>query len=281
MDVEQIAGAGGAIIRGVDIGEPLSTRALDELRTALLAHLVIVLPDQPLDLDALERFTDELGGRDHTPYVTAVDGRPYVIRVIKEAGDELNFANAWHSDLSYLPAPPSLTVLQAWDVPPFGGDTIWANQYLAYESLSDDVKERIAGLRGIHSAGVAYGTGGFLDLVAGQSSMSIEPSPDAYATRTHPLVIRHPETGRPALYASPTYTMGIEGMEPEKERPLLNLLFRHAVNENFTVRLKWSPGMVAIWDNRCTQHFAVNDYPGRRREMFRTSVRGSTPVAAS
>jgi taurine dioxygenase len=223
----------------------------------------------------LEAFTDELGGRDVTPYVTPLPDRPYVIRVIKEPSDELNFANAWHTDLSYLPAPPAYTVLHAQDVPPAGGDTMWANQYLAYETLPAGLKEQIADLRGFHSAGMAYGTGGYLEAVADRTSMQIEPSPEAHATETHPLVIRHPRTGRPALYANSVYTTGIEGLPPEEGRSLLARLTAHATHPNFTCRLRWEPAMVTIWDNAATQHFAINDYPGARRELFRTSVAGT------
>jgi taurine dioxygenase len=279
--VERFAGSLGAYVHGIDMSAPLDTQSLAELRQALLDHLVVVLPDQVQSLDALERLTDELGGRDITPYVTPVEGRPYVIRVIKEPGDELNFANAWHSDLSYLPAPPSYTMLQAWDVPPYGGDTIWANQYQAFETLPADLRERLRGLRATHSAGRAYGTGGYLEAVQGKSSMAIAPSAEAHSSYTHPVVIRHPETDREALFVNPVYTTAIEGMPANESDALLSRLCRHSVNENFTCRLQWQPGMVAIWDNRCTQHFAINDYAGQRREMFRTSVRGSAPVAAA
>ena len=279
--VERIAGALGAYLHGIDMSQPLDADAQATLRGALREHLVVVLPDQMQSLDALERLTDELGGRDITPFVTPVDGRPYVIRVIKEPADELNFANAWHTDLSYLPAPPSFTVLQAWDTPPYGGDTIWSNQYQAFETLPADLRERLRGLRATHSAGMAYGTGGYLEAVRGRSSMTIAPSVEAHRTHSHPIVIRHPETGREALYVNPVYTTAIEGMSADDSLALLGRLCRHSVNENFTCRLRWQPGMVAIWDNRCTQHFAINDYAGQRREMFRTSVRGSAPVAAS
>jgi taurine dioxygenase len=279
LTVERVAGSLGAIVRGVDIGAPLPPVTMAELRRALCEHLVVFLPEQPLNLDALERFTDELGGRDTTPFVQPVQDRPFVIRVIKEPHDELNFANAWHTDLSYLAAPPSLTVLQAWETPPFGGDTLWANQYRAYETLPADLRGRLLGLRAVHSAGMAYGTGGYLEAVQGKSSMTIAPSADAYATQTHPVVIRHPETGRAALFVNPVYTTAIEGLTADDSMALLSRLCRHSVNENFTCRIRWQPGMVAIWDNRCTQHFAINDYAGQRREMFRTSVRGEAPVA--
>jgi taurine dioxygenase len=280
LSVERIAGSLGAMVQGIDARRPLAEEDLAALRRALADHLVVFLPDQQIDLDQLERLTDELGGRDVTPYVRAVDGRPYVIRVIKEPDDELNFANAWHSDLSYLPEPPSYTVLHAHEVPPFGGDTIWANQYLAYETLPEPLREHLLHLRGVHSAGMAYGTGGYLEAVQEKSSMAIEPSEDAYSRQSHPLVIRHPDTGRSALYANSVYTVGIEGMPAEESLSLLQRLFKHSVNENFTCRIRWAPGMLAIWDNRCTQHFAINDYAGARREMFRTSVRGAVPVAA-
>jgi taurine dioxygenase len=280
LDVERFAGACGAVVHGFDLRQPQSPEQIEQLLALLDDHLVVALPDQHLDLDGLERFTDELGGRDVTPYVTPVEGRPYVIRVIKEPEDELNFANAWHSDLSYLAEPPAYTVLHAWDVPPFGGDTIWANQYLAYETLPRDLRERLLGLRATHSAGMAYGTGGFLERVAHLSSMAIEPSEQAHEVHTHPMVIRHPRTGRLALYVNPVYTTGIEGMEPLEAMALLQRLYQHSVHPNLTCRLRWRPHMLAIWDNRTTQHFAVNDYTGMRREMYRTSVKGAAPLSA-
>ncbi len=280
VDVQRLGGSCGAIVRGIDVTRPQSDDEVETILTLLDEHLVVAFPDQPMDLDRLEAFTDELGGRDITPFIAAVEGRPHVIRVIKEPSDELNFANAWHTDLSYLPTPPAYTVLHARDVPSAGGDTMWANQYLAYETLPDSVKEQIDGLQARHSAGMAYGTGGYLEAVAAKSSMTVEPSPDAYATETHPLVIRNPRTGRPALYANSVYTTGIEGMDPDEARALLARLTAHATHPNFTCRLRWEPKMVAIWDNSATQHLAINDYPGERRELFRTSVAGTEPQPA-
>ncbi len=280
VDVERIAGACGAVVRGFDLRSPQEPGTVERLRRLLDEHLVVFLPEQQLDLDQLERFTDELGGRDLTPFVASVPDRPYVIRVIKEPGDELNFANAWHTDLSYLPAPPAYTVLHAWDVPAFGGDTMWANQYLAYETLPADLRERLLTLRATHSAGMAYGTGGYLEQVADKSSMEIRPSEEAYRVHTHPMVVRHPRTGRAALFVNPVYTTGIEGMDPIEARTLLQRLCQHSVHPNFTCRVRWEPRLLTIWDNRCTQHFAINDYAGQRREMYRTSVRGTAPVAA-
>ena len=281
IDVERIAGSCGAVVRGFDLREPQSADQIEALERLLDEHLVVALPEQHLDLDQLERFTDELGGRDITPYVKPVDGRPYVIRVLKERDDELNFANAWHSDLSYLPVPPSYTVLHAWEVPSFGGDTMWANQYLAYETLPADVREKLLHLNATHSAGMAYGTGGYLEQVADKSSMEIEPSAEAYNVHTHPVVRRHPRTGRPALYINPVYTTGIEGLPDDEARAMLARLVQHSTHPNFTCRVRWQPHQLVIWDNRCTQHFAINDYAGQRREMYRTSVRGSAPEPAA
>ena len=279
LDVRPLTGALGAVVSGIDLTKVIESEQLDGVRTALADHLVVFLPDQPMDLDDLERMTDLLGGRDSTPFVTPLKDRPYVIRVIKEPEDQLNFANAWHSDLSYLPEPPSYTLLHAAEVPDFGGDTLWSNQYLAYDTLSSGLKDTLLGLRAVHSAGMAYGTGGFLDQVKDLTSMAIAPSPDAYAEQTHPTVIEHPVTGKSALYVNPVYTTRLEGWSPIESQPLLDYLYRHATNENFTCRLRWARHTLAIWDNRCTMHNALNDYSGMRREMFRTSVKGSLPMA--
>jgi taurine dioxygenase len=280
LTIEPAAGALGAHVTGLDLTVELGEAEVDALRQALLDHLVVFLPDQAMTLDDLERLTDQLGGRDVTPFVRPLDDRPYVIRVIKEPDDELNFANAWHTDLSYLDAPPSFTLLHAHDVPDHGGDTLWANQQLAFERLSGGLQDTLRGLRAVHSAGMAYGTGGYLDSVKDKTSMAIAPSPEAYAQQVHPVVVRHPETGRESLYVNPVYTTRFDGWSAAESQPLLSYLYRHSVQENFTCRLRWRPGTLAIWDNRCTQHNALNDYQGVRREMYRTSVVGTAPDAA-
>jgi taurine dioxygenase len=279
--VKRVAGALGATVTGIDLRYEPDAEQLAALRQALADHLVVFVPDQHIDLDGLEHLTDLLGGRDVTPYVAPVEGRPYVIRVIKEPEDTLNFANAWHTDLSYLPAPPAYTVLHAAEVPEYGGDTVWTNQYLAYDTLSKGLKETLVGLRAVHSAGMAYGTGGVLDKVKDLTSMAIRPSPDAYQEQVHPVVIQHPVTGRAALYVNPVYTTRFEGWSQMESQALLAHLYQHSINENFTCRLRWEPHLLAIWDNRCTMHNALNDYSGVKREMFRTSVKGAEPIAAA
>ena len=280
LNVEKAAGSCGAYVSGLDLSRPLDGGEVASLRSALLDHLVVALPDQAMTLDDLERLTDQLGGRDVTPFVKPLPDRPYVIRILKEPHERLNFANAWHTDLSYLAAPPDFTLLYCLETPPSGGDTIWANQYMAYETLSPGLRDTLAGLNAVHSAGMAYGDGGYLDGVKHLMSTPIAPSADARKEETHPVVIAHRETGRASLYVNPVYTTRIAGWSNAESQGLLGHLYKHAVNENFTWRLRWAKGTLAIWDNRCTQHFAMNDYHGHRREMVRTSVKGTAPAAA-
>ena len=239
---------------------------------------MVFLPDQRLDLDGLERVTDLLGGRDVTPFVDPLEDRPYVIRVIKEPTDVLNFANAWHSDLSYLPEPPAYTLLHAWEVPPHGGDTLWSNQYLAYETLSPGLRSTLDGLEAVHSAGLAYGTGGLLDRVQDLTSMAIAPSADAYAEEVHPVVAVHPVTGRRALFVNPIYTVRFKGWTKEESQTAA----RPSLPVERQRELHLPPALVGAHAEPsgttaapCTTR--SNDYSGVRREMYRTSVKGSAP----
>jgi taurine dioxygenase len=277
LKVEKASGAAGAYVTGLDLANSLDNEQVASLKQALANHLVVALPEQRISLDDLERLTDQLGGRDVTPFVKPLADRPHVIRILKEPHERLNFANAWHTDLSYLPEPPNYTLLYCLDAPATGGDTIWANQYMAYETLSPGLRETLQSLDAVHSAGMAYGEGGYLDGVKHLMSTPIAPSTEARREEVHPVVIEHPDTGKPALYVNPVYTVRIAGWSNAESQGLLQHLYRHATNENFTWRLRWSKGMLAIWDNRSTQHFAVNDYHGQRREMVRTSVKGIAP----
>lgn len=278
--LHRLSGALGAELHGAQLHTAQTREDVASIRQALADHLVVALPAQQLTLDDLERITDLMGGRMITPFVKPLADRPYVIRVIKEKHDKLNFANAWHSDLSYLQEPPSYTLLYAQEVPSFGGDTLFQNQYLAFDTLSAGLQETLRGLCAVHSAGPAYGTGGYLEKVQDKMSMEIQPSTEAFRECTHPAVIKHPDTGRASLFLNGVYTQRFHGWTQVESQALLQAIFKHATNENFTCRVRWAPGTLVIWDNRATQHNALNDYPGQRREMFRTSVRGSVPVAA-
>lgn len=277
LNVEKASGAAGAYVTGLDLSHLLEDEQVASLKQALADHLVVALPEQRISLDDLERLTDQLGGRDVTPFVKPLADRPHVIRLLKEPHERLNFANAWHTDLSYLPEPPNYTLLYCLEAPSAGGDTIWANQYMAFGTLSSGLRETLLSLDAVHSAGMAYGDGGYLDGVKHLMSTPIAPSSEARREEVHPAVIEHPDTGKPALYVNPVYTVRIAGWSNAESQGLLQHLYRHATNENFTWRLRWSKGMLAIWDNRSTQHFAVNDYHGQRREMVRTSVKGAAP----
>ncbi len=281
LNVTPSGGPAGAHVTGIDLSRAPDPDEVAALKQALADHLVIALPDQAMSLDDLERVTDALGGRDLTPFVKPLAERPYVIRILKEPQDKLNFANAWHTDLSYLPAPPSYTLLYCLDCPPTGGDTLFANQYRAFETLAPGLRDELRALSAVHSAGMAYGDGGYFDHVKHLLSTEIEPSKDARREQIHPAVIAHPDTANPALYINQVYTTRIDGREkPESDR-LLSHLAKHSVDELLTWRLKWAKGTLAIWDNRSTQHFAMNDYHGHRREMVRTSVKGAAPKRAS
>jgi taurine dioxygenase len=157
---------------------------------------------------------------------------------------------------------------------------VWANQYLAFDTLSSGLRGTLIGMRAVHSAGSAYGTGGLLDRAKDLTSMAIEPSGEAYREQVHPVVRRHPVTGLSGLYVNPVYTTRFAGWTPSESQGLLDHLCRHATGENLTFRLRWEEQTLAIWDNRCTLHNALNDYSGVRREMFRTSVRGAPPERA-
>ncbi|MBL6854638.1 MAG: TauD/TfdA family dioxygenase, partial [Alphaproteobacteria bacterium] len=195
LHVTPAGGSAGAYITGVDVAKA-SADDVAAITKALNDHLVVALPGQNLSLEAMEHFTDQLGGKDITPYVKPVDGHPFAIRILKEKHEKLNFANAWHTDLSYLEAPPRFTVLYCLETPEAGGDTVWANQYMAFDTLSSGMRDTLMGLNAVHSAGPAYGTGGYLDGVKDKMSTKIEPSKEAYAEQSHPAVIEHPGTGR-------------------------------------------------------------------------------------
>jgi len=280
MKIEPTGAALGAFIAGIDLTRPLAPDALAAFRAAIVAHKVVFLPDQHISLDDLERLTDQLGGRRDTPYVKGLPDRPMVVRVLREADAEIGFGEAWHTDLSYLRAPPAFTLLWSSEIPPKGGDTMWSNQAAAYAALDDAIKREIADLTAVHSAIGPYGANGYYAQVQGKTSMQFAPSSEAHAEHRHPVVIRHPETGEKVLFVNRTYALRIEGYDAERSERLLKELFLHSVSEPFRYRLQWRPHMLTIWDNRSTQHLAVNDYQGHRRDMYRTTAVGTALEAA-
>jgi len=280
IDVVPLAAAMGAEVRGVQVAE-LDDAAFEEVRDALFRHKMIYFRDQRLAHDDQERFTLRFGEFGDDAYTTGVPGHEQVQPVVKEAGVvvPMIFGTGWHTDSAFLERPPAITMLRAVEVPPWGGDTIWANTALAFSMLSPTMQELIDGLRvrmsrrDVAATMTKAGT-----PVPGVTRDLDDNELAAYVQgRAHPLVRTHPVTGEKALYVDETYAAGIEGLTDAEAAPLLHFLVGHITNSAFTCRLRWSAGTLAIWDNRTTLHQAYNDHVEHRREMYRTTVRGDVP----
>ena len=269
----------GAAVSGLDLSRPLDAATLAAVREAWARHGVVACPDQPLSLEALEAFTLEIGPFGVDPFIKPMDGHPNVLELRREPDEKAtNFGAGWHSDWSFQKEPPAATLLRSEVTPPVGGDTLFADCTRAYEALSDAMKAMLAPLRAVHSATRAYGTQGVFAKETEKRTMEIIVSPEADKTVSHPLVRTHPVTGRKALFVSPVYTVGIEGMTLKESHAILGFLFAHMTQEEFIYRHKWAPGMLLMWDNRCTVHFAEGGYDGHLRVMHRTTVAGDAPV---
>ncbi|MFC3068952.1 TauD/TfdA dioxygenase family protein [Phenylobacterium soli] len=269
----------GAEIVGLDLTRPLSKEQLADVKAAWARHAVVAFPDQPLTLDQLEAFTQAIGPFGEDPFIKPMPGHPNVLELRREPDEKAtNFGAGWHSDWSFQKTPPAATLLRSEVVPPVGGDTLFADCAAAYEALSPTFREMLSGLRAVHSATCAYGTQGVFARETEKRTMEIIVSSEADKSLTHPLVRTHPVTARKALYVSPVYTVGIEGMTPAESAAILGFLFKHMTEERFVYRHKWRPGMLLMWDNRCTVHFAEGGYDGHLRVMHRTTVAGEEPV---
>jgi taurine dioxygenase len=279
--VHRIAGACGAEVTGLDLRQPLDAATVAGIRAAILEHQVLTFPGQRIDDDGLERFTRHFGPFGIEPFVEGEETHPHVIAVVKEADERrtANFGGNWHSDWSFQERPPSFTFLHARELPPFGGDTMFANQYLAWESLSGGLRRTLQGLRAVHSARRPYGPQGTYADRSKARSMKIQASDAALAEMVHPVARVHAETGRTALYVNRVYTIRFEGMTERESAPLLEYLYAQSVRPEFTCRIVWQPHALTMWDNRAVQHFAVNDYDGHRRELHRTTCQGERPLS--
>ena len=269
----------GAEITGLDLSRPLEAATLAEVKDAWARHSVVAFPGQPLTLEELEAFTLQIGPFGDDPYVKPMAGHPNVLEVRREPDEKVTpFGGNWHSDWSFQAQPPAATILRSEIIPPVGGDTLYCDAAGAYDALPQATKDKLAPLRAVHSASRAYGPNSAYAKELHLRAMPIIVSPEADKTYVHPLVRTHPVTGRKALFVSPVYTVGIEGMAPNEADPLLADLHRHLVQDQFIYRHHWQPGMVVVWDNRCTMHNALGGYDGHRRVMHRTTVAGETPV---
>jgi taurine dioxygenase len=269
----------GAEIRGLRPSEPLPPATLNELKIAWARHSVLAFPDQPLSHEQLEAFTLRLGEFGDDPYIVPMAGHPNILELRREATEtSTNFGAAWHSDWSFQPCPPAGTVLHAKVVPPVGGDTLYADCYRAFETLSPAFQHWLVGLRAVHSAAWSYGRKGVYAKTGERRAMQFKTGEDAEKTRPHPLVRTHPVTGRKALYVSPVYTVAIEGLNEHESALILGYLFKHIVQPQFIYRHRWQPDMLTLWDNRCTLHNAEGGYDGHLRLMHRCTIAGDVPV---
>ena len=271
--VEPLSGALGAEISGVALGEPLADAVVTEIRQAFLDHQVIFFRDQSLTPEQYLRFAGTMGEPCEYPFVAGLDGYPAITEVIKAEDERVNFGGIWHSDTTYLECPPKGTMLYARQLPPVGGDTLFANMNLAYESLSTGMRRLLDGLTAINSAqkGDAAATR------AGLLRQRPRDKGDTVTIAEHPVVRSHPETGRKALYVNPGHTLHIGGMSEAESAPILDYLYRHQTRPEFTCRFRWRLDSLAFWDNRSTQHYPLNDYHGHRRAMQRITLAGDRP----
>ena len=278
MQIKKIAGALGAEISGVDLSQGISARLAADIRQVFLEHQVIFLRRQDLSPAQFLAFAQAMGQPIEYPFVKGIEGFPHIIEVKKLAHEKANFGGIWHSDTTYLDVPPMGSMLLAKEVPPYGGDTLFANQYLAYEVLSDTMKGLLAGLKGISSSAKADVSKTREDRIKTDGKGEGAATAPQQFQALHPIVRTHPETGRKALYVNVAHTAGIGGMTDAESAPILNFLFAHQVKPEFTCRFAWEPNSLAFWDNRCTQHNPVNDYHGHLRLMHRITLQGEKPV---
>lgn len=272
LEIAPVGRALGAEIRGIDLATDLPDATVAQIRQAWLEHLVVFFRDQDLSPDAFLAFARRIGDPVEYPFVRGIDGYPEIMTVAKLPHETVNFGGIWHSDTTYLPRPPMATMLVAREVPPVGGDTLFANMYAAYELLPPDVQRSIAGLWAVSSSALADVSKTREDRIRERGSVDT----DVYEAE-HPVVRTHPETGRKALYVNPAHTARFVGRTEEDSAPLLQELFAHATRPEHTCRFRWEVGSVALWDNRCTWHNPMNDYHGHARVLHRITLAGDVP----
>jgi taurine dioxygenase len=272
LRVTPLAGALGAEITGVDLAGDLADEVVAEIRRIWLEHLVVFFRDQTLGPDEFLVFARTLGEPVEYPFVRGIDEFPEIIAVTKLPHETVNFGGIWHSDTVYLPQPPMATMLIAREVPPTGGDTMWANMYAAFESLSPGMQQLLEGLTAVNSSAMADVSKTREDRIRDDGHGA-----EREYLAEHPVVRTHPETGRKALYVNPAHTARFAGMTDEESRPLLEYLFQHSIRPENTCRFRWQAGSIALWDNRCTMHNPINDYHGHTRRMHRISLAGDDP----
>lgn len=274
LDINPICGSLGAEISGVDLSKPVPSDTLAEIRKALNEYLVIFFRDQDITPEQQKEFGRLFGTLNIHPVYEPLAGHPEILQVVKEADAMNNIGDTWHSDATFLEEPPMGSILYAKEIPPFGGDTLFANLQLAYEMLSEGMKRMLDGMQAVHSD--AFLTQVNAERNATRSTKLKAGAMEARET-LHPVVRTHPETGRKSLFINEPFTARFDGMTEKESRPLLDYLLNHIKSPEFTCRFRWQVGSIAFWDNRCTHHYALNDYHGHRREMHRVTVNGDRP----
>ena len=277
--LQPLAPACGAEITGIDLTRA-DEASMQAVRASLAEHGVLFFRDQRFTPVQQIEVTRRFGPVLRVPYIRHMDEHPDIIAVLKEADERCisTFGGTWHSDFSFLDEPPSLTLLYAIELPPLGGDTLWASQYAAYEALSKGMQKMLDPLRCIQTAWPHGTRGPGIDAPVSRSIGMVRGDPAADREVLQPVVRVHPVTRRKALFVNPVYSQRFEGMSEAESKPLLHYLFQHATSPEFCCRLRWAPGTLAVWDNRCLLHLAINDYAGSRRLLHRTTVAGDRPV---
>lgn len=276
LTVRQTDGGVGAFVEGIDLAAGVGDNTAGLLREALGEHGVLFFRDQQISPDQHIAFAEQFGEINVNRFFAAVESHPQIAEVRKEADQKANIGGNWHTDHSYDVEPALGSVLLAREVPPRGGDTVFANMYAAYEALSDGLKRTLESLNAVHTSRRAFGgRSQYAEALAGRIGNAEAATQDA----VHPAVIRHPISGRKALYVNSAFTIGFEGWSEQESAPLLEMLYRHAVRPEFTYRFQWAPGSIAFWDNRATWHYAVNDYHGAKRLMHRITIEGEALAA--
>ncbi len=278
FSLTQQCGAGGAEIGGLDLSKPLPEDTLAELRRALADQCVLFFRDQTLEPGQQKAFARQFGPLAETPFIKPLEGHPEMMRIVREADEtkKLNFGGRWHSDMTFHPEPVLGTVLYSRVSPAVGGDTLWTNQMQAFDALSPGMQRMLEKLTVMHSAKRSYGPQGTYaddDL----KSMRVNASELALKETPHPCVRTHPVNGRKILFINWVYAIRFADMTEEESAPLLEFLNRHSQRPEFQIRFRWRAGSLAFWDNRSTQHLAVNDYAGQRRVMDRVTIAGDKP----
>ncbi len=280
IEVTPISPALGAEISGVDIAAGISAEQFKEIRRAFVDYSVIFFRDQDISPDQHIEFAERWGEINVNRFFRPVPTHPRIAEVRKEPEQQANIGSMWHTDHSYDQVPAMGSILYAREVPSVGGDTLFASMYAAYDALSDGMKKMLSTMRAEHSSRHAFGEQAYVGIEEDVGDRLGNPAA-ATQDAVHPVIIRHPLSGRPALYVNGDFTVKFEGWTREESEPLLQFLYAHAVQNEFTCRFRWRPGSMAIWDNRATHHCALNDYHGERRLMHRITLEGVALEAAA